>query len=352
LQVLEVHRGLTPLGLGVLIGETAQQVLQQVAVPGRELLECSALDRAPYLLVRRRALPAAAERPEVDDALGEGAVGHHQQRLFGVAALGVSGAFVVEEASRCLSERLDPLGERSEVTELELELPPGRPQGLVDARQHPPEPRRPVRRQQAQTLAVAACAEAAQGALERLTAEDGGARIVELAKARIEPDRERVGLEEPVAEAVDCRDPGPVELAGEIRSSAFEQRRADPGAQLGRRLARVRDHEDRVDVEPALAGRADEPLDEDARLARARPRRDEHIAGGLRGRKLFSVEPGLGLERCHARSTRQIGQRSHQAGQPSPFGSWRTSPARIRCANSPARVRAESTWAQNASSSR
>src|SRR5207247_75918 len=83
---------------------------------------------------------------------------------------------------------------------------------------------------------------------------------------------EGVRLQQPQAEAVDRRDPGAVELAGEIGPTALVQRRADAGAKLGRGLARVRDDEQRVDVEPVLADRADEPLNQDGRLAVTRQR--------------------------------------------------------------------------------
>ena len=65
------------------------------------------------------------------------------------------------------------------------------------------------------------------------------------------------------------------------------ERRPDPRAQLAGRLARVRDDEDGVDVDTAVADGPDEPLHEDGRLPRAGPRRDEDLAGRFDGRKLF-----------------------------------------------------------------
>ena len=61
--------------------------------------------------------------------------------------------------------------------------------------------------------------------------------------------------------------------------------------------------------------------DEDGRLAGARAGGDEDLALGLDGAQLLGI---------HARGTRHIGHRSHQAGHSSPFGSWRTSPAWMR----------------------
>ena len=143
---------------------------------------------------------------------------------------------------------------------------------------------------------VAAGAERLERALERLAAKHGRARILELAEAGIEADGERMRPQQPVAEAVDRRDPGTVELAREIGAAALDERRSDPRAQLARRLARVRDDEDRVDVEAALAHRADVALDEHRRLARARTSRDEHDPCRLDRRQLLVVQRGSGLD--------------------------------------------------------
>src|SRR5438034_44798 len=60
LQVLEVERRLALLGCGVLGGEAAEQLLQQLAVARGELLERGALDRAARLFVARGALALGA----------------------------------------------------------------------------------------------------------------------------------------------------------------------------------------------------------------------------------------------------------------------------------------------------
>jgi hypothetical protein len=57
-------------------------------------------------------------------------------------------------------------------------------------------------------------AERRQRLVEGLSGEDRRLRLVELAEARIEPGLERIGLQQPVAEAVNGRDPGAVELTG------------------------------------------------------------------------------------------------------------------------------------------
>jgi hypothetical protein len=78
---------------------------------------------------------------------------------------------------------------------------------------------------------------------------------------------------------VDRRDPGTVERPREIVAAELGQTLADPSAQLARGPLRVRDDEERVDVEAALADGLDEPLHEDGRLARPRPCGDEDDAG-------------------------------------------------------------------------
>ena len=115
----------------------------------------------------------------------------------------------------------------------------------------------------------------------------------------------------------------PSSLPREVVAAARVQRRADAGAQLAGGLARVGDDEHRLDVEALVADRAHEPLDEHGRLAGARAGRDEDLARRLDSSALLLV---------HGRSTRHIVQRSHHVGHVPPFGSWRTSPARMRCA--------------------
>src|SRR5439155_14712407 len=119
-------------------------------------------------------------------------------------------------------------------------------------------------------------------------------------EARIEPDGERVRAQQTRAEPVDGGDPGAVEPACEIVAAAVLQSGPDAGAQLARCLARVGDHEQRLDVEPLLTDRAHEALDEHRRLARPRTGGDEDLARrfdgrvllGVQGRALTSASPG------------------------------------------------------------
>ena len=224
-----------------------------------------------------------------------------------------------------------------------VELAAGGAERLVDGGQLAPKSLRTVRREQAQALGVAGGAERRERALEGLAANDRSVLVVQLPEPWVDADCERVRAQEPRAEAVDRRDPRPVEPAREVGPAARMQRRTDARAQLTGRLARVGDHEHRLDIEPFVAHCTDEPLDEHGRLPGAGARRHEHLT--------VCVDRGA-LFRVHGLSTRHIGQRSHHAGHEPPFGSWRMSPARIRCAYPSARSRAVSTSAQKASSSR
>ncbi len=329
-----------------------EQLLEQLVVAGRELVERGPLDALPRLLVRRRALAARAERREIEQPLGQRRLGRDPERLLRVRALELGRGRVPGEGARRVLQLAEPFLEPGPfVVEGELERPPGRAKRLVDAGEHPPQPAGAVGREELEPLGLAALAERRERRLERLAADHPPLALVEDAEARVEPGRERVSLQQPHAEAVDGRDPGAVELAREVVAAALGQRGADPGTQLPGRPLGVGDHEVRLDVEPALADRPHEPLDEHARLPGPRPRRDEHEPVGVDRGELLRIQPRE-LVHAHARFTRHIGQRSHQDGHSSPFGSWWTSPCRIRSPKPRAWSRARSVSAQNASSSR
>ena len=69
-----------------------------------------------------------------------------------------------------------------------------------------------------------------------------------------------------------------VELARQVVAAELQQPLADPAAQLAGGALGVGDHEDRVDVDAALADCAAEALDDHGRLAGAGARRDEDDA--------------------------------------------------------------------------
>ena len=196
-----------------------------------------------------------------------------------------------------------------------------------------------------------AAAELGQRRREGLCAQHARLALVEHPEPRIDTGRRGIGAEQPVTEAVDGRDPGAVELAGEIGAPRLQEPRPDARAQLAGRPLGEGDDENRVDVDASL-DRAQEALDDDRRLAGAGARGDEHRARGVDGRRLLRIRCLRLQHGAHGRLTRQIGPRSHHDGHAPPFGSCTTSPARMRPTKPCARPTAWSTSAQNASSSR
>ena len=340
LQVLEVERRLALLAGRVLHREKPEQLLEQLTLARGDHRERGLLELLAGLLVARRPRPARAEGLQLDEPLRlvgevEGAA------RGGLLVLGRAG--VVEQALRCLAQRLERGREIGLGQRLEHERASRRAQALVDRDQVAAQLAAAGRREQAQPVGGARGEELLERAFERLAAQHGALLLVELAEARVDPDGERVCAQEPGAEAVDGRDPGAVELLREVEAAALAELAADARPQLSRRLARVGDHEHRLHVEALVADRAHEALDEHARLARAGAGGDEHLPLRVDRGELLLV---------HARPTRHIVQRSHQDGHSPPRGSCATSPARIRRAAPSARARARSTCSQNEASSR
>ena len=123
------------------------------------------------------------------------------------------------------------------------------------------------------------------------------------------------------------------------------QRGTDPRAQLRRRLPRVGDHEDRLDVEAVVADGAHEPLDEHGGLPRPGAGGDEDLAVRLDRGQLLLVHhaarhPAHRPEVAPGRALAALRVVRHVAA-PDPL---RRRPR--------ARSRAVSTWPQNCSSSR
>src|SRR5207247_7112770 len=124
-------------------------------------------------------------------------------------------------------------------------LTTGGAQGSVNARQHAPQSRCSVRREQAETFRLAARTELRKRRRERLAPQHRALSLVELPEARVEPGDQWIRLQQPVAEAVNRRDPRSVQLTCEIGAPELDEPRADARAELARGPLRVRDHEDR-----------------------------------------------------------------------------------------------------------
>ena len=246
-----------------------------------------------------------------------------------------------------LAELGHPLGERGHRLTGELESPARRAQPVEDAREHPAEPFGAVGRQQPDALGLPGLHVIRKRLREGLRPQHCRLALVEHAEARVEPGLEGVRPEEPVAKAVDRRDPSAVEVASEVVALDLHEPLADPGAQLPGRALGIGDDEDVLDTEPALADGLDEPLDEDSRLPGPGAGRDEDDAWLVNGRDLL-----VGRRRPHECLTRHIVQREHQRGHSPPRGSVCTSPACTRSTARRARACASFTWCQNSSSER
>ena len=340
LEVLEVERRLALLPCRVLGREEREQLLEEVLVTRRRQLQRCLLDVPPRLLEAGRAIAARPQRRQVDQGLGERGKVECSLRCGEVV---VGRAVIVEQTTGSVAQFPQPAVQVGGRVQLEQERPASRTQRLVDAGQHLAEPAAPVRREQRQPLPLLTAAERLDGAIEGLAAKHGRVLVIELVETGVDPDRERVGAKEAAAEPVDRRDPGAVELTRQVEPAPLGERPPDPGTQLTCGLARIGDHEHRVDVEPFVTDGRDEALDQHRGLAGTGPGRHEDLAACLDGGALVLV---------HDRSTRHIVQRSHQVGQSPPFGSWATLPARMRRAAARPRSRAVSTWLQNSSSSR
>ena len=298
------------------------------------------------------AVAACLEAGQVHEPVGTPVAVDELEQLGRRPLLGVGGFRIGGERGRGRAQLVDPLSELRPRGHREIELASRRAERLVHARQHPPQPVAPVGRKQLEPLRLVPGAELRERLAERLRPEHGRLCLVELAEMRVEPGGERIRPEEAGTEAVDRRDPGAVELTREVVPATPREGGANPRPQLARRAPRIRDDEDRVDVEPALCHRTDDPLDEHGRLAGAGAGGDEDLTSRLDRGELLMVQLIVQLVGAHARSIRQTVQRSHQAGHSPPSGSWRTSPSRIRSASAVAVLRADSTTPQNASSSR
>ena len=153
----------------------------------------------------------------------------HAQHLAGISRLRGCCRWVGCELLGLDAERSYRAVDARALPELEDERPPGRAKRLVDAREHASQPGRAIGREQPQPLRILSRTELPERALERFAAQHRSSRVLELAEAWVEAGRERMGAQEPVAEPVNRRDPGSVELPREVGTTALAQRRSDPG---------------------------------------------------------------------------------------------------------------------------
>src|SRR5215217_4663042 len=108
-------------------------------------------------------------------------------------------------------------------------FPTRRSSDLVHARQHPPQPPAPVRGEQPQPPLVLA-AELLERGAEGLAADHTPLAVVEDTEARVDPGGEGVRLQQPVAEAMNRRDPRGVEITCEVVAAELLQPLPDAAA--------------------------------------------------------------------------------------------------------------------------
>ena len=191
LEVLEVERGLAVLARAVRLAEAVEQLLEQVAVTGGELVEGRLLDAAPRFLVADRPLAARLQLAEVEQPLGERALREQLERASRRGPGRLASVRVVHEALGRVLQLGDPLGQPWTLAELEHERPTRGTQRLVHAGQHAAQGARAVGGEQPETLGVAVGAELRERRLESLALEDPRLRLVEHPEARVDPRSKR-----------------------------------------------------------------------------------------------------------------------------------------------------------------
>ena len=178
LEVLEVERRLALLRRRIGAVEALEQLLEQVAVAGRELVQRRLLDAAPRLLVAGGTLTLRAQLAEVEEPLRQRPVLEELEGAASGGPRGVSGLLVLCEAAGAVAERLEPLREGRPQPQLEHERPTSGAERGVHAGQHPPQAPRAVGRQEPEPLRVAVGAELRQRGLEGLALEHPRLRLV------------------------------------------------------------------------------------------------------------------------------------------------------------------------------
>ena len=150
LQIFEVERRLALLRRRVLGGEQVEQLLQQLAVARRKLLERRLLQPVAGSAELERAL-ARNRQIEIEQLLRVRAEGERRRssRELVRGRVGIGG-----QAARSFVQLAEPLGDARVLAELQRQVAPGRAQRLVDAGQHLAQAGRAVGREQSEALRV------------------------------------------------------------------------------------------------------------------------------------------------------------------------------------------------------
>src|SRR4029079_15816580 len=219
LQVFEVKCRLAGLRLGVGGVKLTQDLLEENAGAGGDLVQSRLLERSQGLAEGGEALallPADTEVREIEEVLGRGNRLEELQRVFDLRAPGEGLLGDAQRDLRSLAQLGDARNQRRYGLAGQLERPPGRPQAVADARERPAEAVRPVRGEEMHALGPARLDVAGERFREGLRAQDRRLALVEDPETGVEPGLERMRAQQPMAETVDRRDPATVEVAREI----------------------------------------------------------------------------------------------------------------------------------------
>ena len=159
LEVLEVERGLAVLRVRVGGGERRQELLQQLAIACRELLERGGDDGVPRLGEARGARAAHLQVTEREKPLGKRRGAEEIERRLGGVTLQRRRLHVADETRRRLPHPVDSFAERRARAGLEDEVPPRGTERRVHLDEHPPEPVGAVRRQELPAVGLVGGAE-------------------------------------------------------------------------------------------------------------------------------------------------------------------------------------------------
>ena len=196
LEILEVDRRLRVLGVRVRLAERRQELLQELAVAGGELLERGGDQHVARLGERGGPRPARLHVREGEQALGKGRRLEQLQRRGGGRLLLIRGAHVVAQSRGSLAQRLDPLLQRRARLRLEHELAPGRAKRRVDLHEHLAKPDGAVRREEPPAVGLVGRAEPLERRREGLRLEDERLRLVQHAERGVDAGGQRIGAEQ------------------------------------------------------------------------------------------------------------------------------------------------------------
>ena len=231
----------------VRVGEALEQLLQELAVARCERVERGLLERAATRLVRRLALAAEERSERSSRSSGAGDRPSRPRRLPRVRP---RSRRVVDEALRRPPQLLERR-QRSVGSCAARARVASRPSATSRRRRSASGAGRPCHRSRAGAGGRGRRPSRTRRAgLEALAPQHPALAVVEDAETGIEPRGKRVRTQQPEAEAVDGRDPGAVELTGELIAAERSEARPDPAAELGRGPLGIGDREHRVDGRP------------------------------------------------------------------------------------------------------